>query len=65
VKISHDNFDKSPRLDKIVEDGDSLNWVEKIIEQCNSKKIVVQMRDVNMRFAEITQILQMNETAIQ
>jgi RNA polymerase sigma-70 factor (ECF subfamily) len=30
VKISHDNFtDKSPRLDKIVEDGDSLNWVEK------------------------------------
>jgi RNA polymerase sigma-70 factor (ECF subfamily) len=32
MKISHDNFtDKSPRLDKIVEDGDSLNW--KIINQ--------------------------------
>jgi RNA polymerase sigma-70 factor (ECF subfamily) len=30
VKISHDNFtDKSARLDKILEDGDSLNWVEK------------------------------------
>jgi RNA polymerase sigma-70 factor (ECF subfamily) len=68
VKISHDNFtDKSPRLDKIVEDGDSLNWVEKIINQLpEQQKIVVQMRDVEQyEFAEIAQILQMNETAIR
>jgi RNA polymerase sigma-70 factor (ECF subfamily) len=66
VKISHDNFtDKSPRLDKIVEDGDSLNGLKKIIN-CQEQKIVVQMRDVEQyEFAEIAQILQMNETAIQ
>jgi RNA polymerase sigma factor (sigma-70 family) len=68
LKMSHDNFtDKSPRLDKIVEDGDSLNWVEKIINQLpEQQKIVVQMRDVEQyEFAEIAQILQMNETAIR
>jgi RNA polymerase sigma-70 factor (ECF subfamily) len=41
--------------------------VEKIINQLpEQQKIVVQMRDVEQyEFAEIAQILQMNETAIQ
>jgi hypothetical protein len=57
--------DKSPRLDKIVEDGDSLNWVEKINQLPEQQKIVVQMWDVDNMSFEIAQILQMNETAIR
>ena len=68
IKISHDNFsDKSPRLDKIVEDGDSLSWVEKIINQLpEQQKLIIQMRDIEQyEFEEIAKILQMNETAIR
>jgi RNA polymerase sigma factor (sigma-70 family) len=68
IKISHDNFtDKSPRLDKIVEDGDSLKWVEKIINQLpEQQKLIIQMRDIEQyEFEEIAKILKMNETAIR
>ncbi|WP_339920881.1 RNA polymerase sigma factor [uncultured Flavobacterium sp.] len=68
VKISHDNFtDKSARLDKILEDGDSLNWVEKIINQLpEQQKLIIQMRDIEQyEFEEIAKILEMNETAIR
>jgi RNA polymerase sigma factor (sigma-70 family) len=68
IKISHDNFsDKSARLDKIVEDGDSLSWVEKIINQLpEQQKLIIQMRDIEQyEFEEIAKILQMNETAIR
>jgi len=68
VKISHDNFtDKSARLDKILEDGDSLNWVEKIINQLpEQQKLIIQMRDIEQYdFEEIAKILEMNETAIR
>ncbi len=68
VKISHDNFtDKSPRLDKILEDEDSLKWVEKIINQLpEQQKLIIQMRDIEQyEFEEIAVILEMNETAIR
>ncbi|MEZ7499935.1 sigma-70 family RNA polymerase sigma factor [Flavobacterium sp. Arc3] len=68
VKLTHDNFtDNSPRLDKIVEDGDSLNWVEKIINRLpQQQKLIIQMRDVEQYdFDEIAKILEMNETAIR
>jgi RNA polymerase sigma-70 factor (ECF subfamily) len=68
VKISHDNYtDKAPRLDKVVEDGDSLNWVEKIINQLpEQQKMLIQMRDIEQyEFEEIAKILQMNEIAIR
>jgi len=68
VKLTHDNFtDKSPRLDKILEDVDSLNWVEKIINQLpQQQKLIIQMRDVEQYdFDEIAKILEMNETAIR
>jgi RNA polymerase sigma-70 factor (ECF subfamily) len=67
-KISHDNYtDKSPRLDKILEDGDSLSWVEKIINQLpEQQKLIIQMRDIEQyEFEEIAKILKMNETAIR
>jgi RNA polymerase sigma-70 factor (ECF subfamily) len=68
VKINHDNYtDKAPRLDKVVEDGDSLNWVEKIINQLpEQQKMLIQMRDIEQyEFEEIAKILQMNEIAIR
>jgi RNA polymerase sigma-70 factor (ECF subfamily) len=68
VKISHDNFtDKSPSLDKIMEDGDSLDWVEKIINQLpEQQKIIIQLRDIEQyEFEEIARVLEMNETAIR
>ncbi|CAM2914482.1 RNA polymerase sigma factor [Flavobacterium frigoris] len=68
VKISHYDFaDKSARLDKIVEDEDSLKWVEKIINQLpEQQKLIIQMRDIEQyEFEEIAIILEMNETAIR
>ena len=68
LKIVHNNFtDRTPSLQQIVEDVDSLSWVEKIINQLpEQQRIIVQMRDIEQyEFAEIAQILDMNETAIR
>jgi RNA polymerase sigma-70 factor (ECF subfamily) len=67
-KLSHDNFtDTAARLDKIVEDGDSLKWVEKIIDQLpEQQKILIQLRDIEQyEFEEIAKIVDMKETAIR
>lgn len=68
LKIVHDNFsDSTPSLDKKMEDGDSLNWVEKIINQLpEQQRLIIQMRDIEQyEFSEIAKIMQMNETAIR
>ena len=68
LKIVHSNFtDREPRLDKKVEDVDSLNWVEKIINQLpEQQRILIQMRDIEQyEFAEIAKIVDMNETAVR
>ena len=68
LKIVHNNFtDRTPSLQQIVEDVDSLSWVEKIINQLpEQQRIIVQMRDIEQyEFAEIAQMLDMNETAIR
>ena len=68
LKMVHTNFtDREPRLDKKVEDSDSFNWVEKIIDQLpEQQRIVVQLRDIEQyEFEEIATILEMNETAIR
>ena len=68
LKIVHNNFtDRSPTLDKKLEDQDSLNWVEKIINQLpEQQKLIVQMRDIEeYEFEEIAAILEMNETAVR
>lgn len=67
-KISHDNYtDKSASLDKKMEDEDSLNWIEKIINQLpEQQRIIIQMRDIEQyEFDEIAKIVEMNETAIR
>ncbi|MFV5692229.1 RNA polymerase sigma factor [Flavobacterium sp. LT1R49] len=68
IKIVHNNFtDSQQSLDKKVEDIDSLNWVEKIINQLpEQQRLLIQMRDIEQyEFAVIAEITDMNETAIR
>ena len=68
LKIAHTNFtDREARLDKKVEHTDSLNWVEKIMNQLpEQQRLIIQMRDIEQyEFDEMAQILEINETAIR
>lgn len=68
LKIVHTNFtDREPSLDQQVEDVDSLNWVEKIINQLpEQQRLIIQMRDVEQyEFEEMAKILEMNENTIR
>jgi RNA polymerase sigma factor (sigma-70 family) len=68
LKIVHNNFtDKEPSLDKKIEDSDSLNWVEKIIDQLpEQQRLIIQLRDIEQcEFSEIAKIVEMNETAVR
>jgi RNA polymerase sigma-70 factor (ECF subfamily) len=68
MKIVHNNFtDREASLQQKVEDRDTWNWVEKIMNDLpEQQKIIVQMRDIEeMEFEEISKILEMNESAIR
>lgn len=68
LKIVHNNFtDREAGLQQKIEDVDSLNWVEKIIDQLpEQQKLIVQMRDIEQyEFEDIAKILEMNETAVR
>ncbi len=68
LKIVHNNYtDRAASVDKKVEDCDSLNWVEKIIDQLpEQQRLIIQLRDVEQyEFLEIAQMLEMNETAVR
>lgn len=68
LPIVHNNFtDREPQLDKKLEDTDSLQWVEKIMNQLpEQQQILIQLRDVEQyEFDEIAKIVNMNETAIR
>jgi RNA polymerase sigma-70 factor (ECF subfamily) len=68
LKLVHDNYnDREPSLLKKLEDKDSLNWVEKVINQLpEQQRMIIQMRDIEQyEFEEIAKILEMNETAIR
>lgn len=68
MKIVHNNFtDREAGLDKKVEDRDTWNWVEKIINDLpEQQKLIVQMRDIEeMEFEEIAKILEMSEQAVR
>jgi RNA polymerase sigma-70 factor (ECF subfamily) len=68
LKIVHNNFtDREASLQQKVEDSDTLNWVEKIINDLpEQQKLIIQMRDIEQyEFEEIAKILEMNETAIR
>lgn len=68
IKLVHTNFtDREAGLDKKIEDQDSWNWVEKMIEELpEQQKLIIQLREIEQyEFAEIAEILEMNETAIR
>ena len=68
LQIVHSNYtDRQPSLQQQLEDSDTLSWVEKIINDLpEQQRLIIQMRDVEeYEFAEISKILEMNETAIR
>lgn len=68
LQIVHSNYtDNGASVQKQIEDKDSWNWVEKIMENLpEEQRLIVQMRDVEeYEFSEIAQILDMNETAVR
>ena len=68
LQIDHLNYtDRQPSLQQQVEDSDTLSWVEKIINNLpEQQRLIIQMRDVEQyEFAEISKVLNMNETAIR
>ncbi len=68
LQIVHSNYtDRQPGLQQQLEDTDSLQWVERIINDLpEQQRLIIQMRDIEQyEFAEIAKILEMNETAIR
>jgi len=68
IKIVDDNFiDNRPGLVKKLEDSDSLDWVEKIVNQLpQQQRLIIQILDIEQyEFEQITEIMQMNETTIR
>lgn len=68
LKIVHNNYqDNNVSLQKQVELTDSLSWVAKIMEELpEQQKMVLQLRDIEQyEFKEISEMLDMNETAIR
>ncbi len=69
LKIVHSNYQDNSHssLQKQVEARDSVDWVSSIIENLpEQQRIIVQLRDIEQYdFAEISKMLDMNETAIR
>lgn len=68
MSIVHANFENNEAsLQQKVEDVDSLNWVEKLINNLpEQQKMILQMRDIEQyEFTEIAKIMEMNETAVR
>jgi RNA polymerase sigma factor (sigma-70 family) len=68
LKLVHDNYtDREPSLERQLETKDSLDWVEKAINELpEQQKLIIQMRDIEeFEFDEIAKIMNMNETAIR
>lgn len=68
MRIVHNNYtDREAGLQKQVEDKDTWQWVERIMNDLpEQQKLIVQMRDIEeMEFEEIGKILGMNESAIR
>ena len=68
LRIVHNNYtDREPNLQQRLEDSDSLEWVEKIINRLPAQqRLIIQLREVeHYEFEEMAKILEMNETAIR
>ena len=68
IKISSTDYpDREPALDKNLEDHDSLNWVEKSINELpTQQRIIIQLRDIEQyEFDEMAKILDLSEGTIR
>lgn len=68
LTIVHNNYvTNDASLQQKIEDKDSLNWVEKIINTLpEQQKIILQLREIEQYdYDKIAQLLDMNETAIR
>jgi RNA polymerase sigma-70 factor (ECF subfamily) len=68
LKLVHSNYaDENTSLQKEVELKDSINWVERIMEELpEQQKMVLQLRDVEeYEFDEISEMLDLNPTTVR
>jgi RNA polymerase sigma-70 factor (ECF subfamily) len=68
LQLVHSNYqDRQAGLQQQVEDSDSLQWVEKVMQELpEQQRMILQMREVeDYDYAEIAAILEMNETAVR
>lgn len=68
LKIVHSNYeDKQTALQKQVELNDSVNWVERIIQELpEQQRVIIQLRDIEeYDYDEIAKMLDMNNTAVR
>lgn len=68
LKIEKADFvDNSTQLSNQLEANDSLNWIDKIMNQLpEQQKLVIQLRDIEQYdFNKIAEMLDMNETAVR
>ncbi len=68
LKLVHSNYrDQNVSVERQLEAEDSVNWVERIMEELpEQQKMVLQLRDIeNYDFEEIAQMLDMKPTAVR
>jgi len=67
LKIVHNNYKNSENIERQVEATEGVELVTKIMKTLPEKqKIIMQLRDIEQfEFAEISQMLEINETAIR
>lgn len=68
LKIVHSNYkDESVKLQKQLENNDSLDWIQKLMQELPAQqRMVLQLRDIEQyEFAEIAKVMEMKETAVR
>ena len=67
LKIVHNNYKNSENIERTIEGNEGVELVTKIMEPLPEKqKMIMQLRDIEQyEFAEISQMLEINETAIR
>jgi len=67
LKIVHSNYKNSENIERTIEGNERVELVTKIMETLPEKqKMIMQLRDIEQfEFAEISQMLEINETAIR
>ena len=67
LKIVHNNYKNSENIERTIEGNEGVELITKIMETLPEKqKIIMQLRDIEQfEFAEISQMLEINETAIR